>query len=169
MLSANAISKSFGDQVLFEKATFTIGPRDRIALIGPNGSGKTTLFNILAGRSEPDAGSLSIRRNSTVGFLEQEISPASQTELLTRVLSGATRVSGLAHRLQLVQDELEDAAPEEVDRLLAELGDLQHRFEAARGYDIEHEAKIVLGGLGFADTDFSRPVSEFSGGWLMRA
>jgi len=169
MLSANAISKSFGDQVLFEKATFTIGPRDRIALIGPNGSGKTTLFNILAGRSEPDAGSLSIRRNSTVGFLEQEISPASDTELLSRVLSGATRVSGLAHRLQLVQDELEDAAPDEVDRLLAELGDLQHRFEAARGYDIEHEAKIVLGGLGFAESDFCRPVSEFSGGWLMRA
>ncbi|MCK9357520.1 MAG: ABC-F family ATP-binding cassette domain-containing protein [Dehalococcoidia bacterium] len=169
MLSANAISKSFGDQVLFEKATFTIGPRDRIALIGPNGSGKTTLFNILAGRSEPDAGSLSIRRNSTVGFLEQEISPASQTELLTHVLAGATRVSGLAHRLQLVQEELADAAPDEVDRLLAEHGDLQQRFEAAHGYDLEHEAKIVLGGLGFADTDFSRPVSEFSGGWLMRA
>jgi len=169
MLSATAISKSFGDQVLFEKATFTIGPRDRIALIGPNGSGKTTLFNILAGRAEPDAGSLSIRRNSTVGFLEQEIMPTSHIELLTHVLAGATRISGLTHRLQLVQDELAEAEPGEVGRLLSELGELQQRFEAARGYDLEHEAKIVLGGLGFADSDFSRPVSEFSGGWLMRA
>ncbi len=169
MLSASSISKSFGDQVLFEKATFTIGPRDRIALIGPNGSGKTTLFNMLAGRTEPDEGELTIRKGATIGFLEQEIGPILRTHLLDHVLHGATRVSGLAHRLQLLQEELEDAAPEEIDTRLKQLGDLQQQFEAAGGYDLEHEAKIVLGGLGFSESDFSRPVAEFSGGWLMRA
>ncbi|MBN1192070.1 MAG: ABC-F family ATP-binding cassette domain-containing protein [Coriobacteriia bacterium] len=169
MLSANSISKSFGDQVLFEKATFTIGPRDRIALIGPNGSGKTTLFNMLAGKSEPDSGALSVRRGATIGFLEQEISPSSRTYLLDHVLRGATRVSGLSHRLNLLQQELADAGPEDMESLLKQLGQLQHEFEAARGYDLEYEAKIVLSGLGFAETDLERPVSEFSGGWLMRA
>ncbi|MBE9506282.1 MAG: ABC-F family ATP-binding cassette domain-containing protein, partial [Chloroflexi bacterium] len=169
MLSANAISKSFGDQVLFEKASFTIGPRDRIAMIGPNGSGKTTLFNILARRSQPDSGSLSIRKGTTVGFLEQDISPASQMLLLDSVLAGSTRVTGLSHRLQVIQEELAEAGAEEMDGLLSELGELQHRFEAAGGYDLEHEAMIVLGGLGFSKADFVRPVSQFSGGWLMRA
>ncbi len=169
MLSASAISKSFGEQVLFEKASFTIGPRDRIALIGPNGSGKTTLFNILAGRSEPDSGSLSVRRGATIGFLEQDITPSSSTILLDHVLRGATRTSGLAHRIKLLQEELAEAPQDEVEPLLRQLGNLQHQFEAARGYDLEYEAKIVLGGLGFSEYDLTRQVSEFSGGWLMRA
>ncbi len=169
MLSANSISKSFGDQALFEKASFTIGPRDRIALVGPNGSGKTTLFNLLVGRTEPDSGALSVRRGGTIGFLEQEISPSSSTHLLEHVLRGATRITGLAHRLELLQAELADAAPDKVESLLKQLGSLQHQFEAARGYDLEYEAKIVLGGLGFAERDLTRPVAEFSGGWLMRA
>ncbi len=169
MLSANSISKSFGDQVLFDNASFTIGPRDRIALIGPNGSGKTTLFNMLAGHATPDSGELSLRKGATIGFLEQEISPASRRHLLEHVLHGATRVSGLAHRIQLLQEELARPGNDSMDALLRQLGDLQHQFEAAGGYDLEHEAKIVLGGLGFSETDLSRPVSEFSGGWLMRA
>ncbi len=169
MLSANLISKSFGDQVLFDNASFTIGPRDRIALIGPNGSGKTTLFNMLAGRATPDSGELSLRKGTTIGFLEQEISPSSGRPLLEHVLHGATRVSGLAHRIQLLQEELGRPDNDSMDGLLRQLGELQHQFEAAGGYDLEHEAKIVLGGLGFSETDLSRPVSEFSGGWLMRA
>jgi len=169
MLSASCISKSFGDQVLFEKASFTIGPRDRIALIGPNGSGKTTLFNLLAGHSEPDSGTLSIRKGATIGFLEQDINPSSATFLLDHVLRGSTRLSGLAHRMRLLQEELADAGSEEMEGLLKQLGNLQHQFEAARGYDLEYEAKIVLGGLGFSEYDLTRPVSEFSGGWLMRA
>ncbi len=169
MLSASSISKVFGNQVLFDKASFTIGPRDRIALIGPNGSGKTTLFNMLAGRADPDQGELSIRKGATIGFLEQEISLNSNRQLLDHVLEGATRVSGLAHRLQFLQEEIGEADSEDLDSLLRQLGELQVQFEAEGGYDLEHEAQIVLGGLGFADADFSRPVAEFSGGWLMRA
>ena len=169
MLSANNLSKYFGERVLFDKVNFTIGPRDRIALVGPNGSGKTTLFNLLARRSGPDGGSLSIRKGTTMGFLEQEISPASRRLLLDSVVAGSTRITGLAHRLKMLQQELRDAEADDVEDLLHEMGDLQHKFEAMGGYDLEHEAKIVLGGLGFAETDFTRPVSEFSGGWLMRA
>jgi ATP-binding cassette subfamily F protein 3 len=169
MLSANNISKHFGERVLFDKVNFTIGPRDRIALVGPNGSGKTTLFNLLARRTEPDSGSLSIRKGTTMGFLEQEISPVSDRLLLDSVVAGSTRITGLAHRLKMLQEELQDADAEDVEDLLHQMGELQHEFEAIGGYDVEHEARIVLGGLGFADSDFTRPISEFSGGWLMRA
>ncbi|MBN1855739.1 MAG: ABC-F family ATP-binding cassette domain-containing protein [Dehalococcoidia bacterium] len=169
MLSANGISKSFGDQVLFEKVSFTIGPRDRIAMVGPNGAGKTTLFNLLARRTQPDSGSLSVRKGITVGFLEQEISPASRVRLLDNVISGSSKATSLAHRLKVLQEEMADTEKEDLEALLSEMGELQHKFEAMGGYDLEHEAKKVLGGLGFSDTDFTRPLSDFSGGWLMRA
>ncbi|MFW6055795.1 MAG: ABC-F family ATP-binding cassette domain-containing protein [Chloroflexota bacterium] len=169
MLSATCISKSYGDRVLFDNVTFTIGPRDRIALIGPNGSGKTTLFNILTRHSEPDSGSLSIRKGTTVGFLEQDIAVSSSKRLLESVVAGSTRITGAAHRLKLLQEEIAEAEGDELDRLMTELGELQHRFEAMGGYDLEHEAGIVLGGLGFRDSDFTRPLTDFSGGWLMRA
>ncbi len=169
MLSATCISKSYGDRVLFDNVTFTIGPRDRIALIGPNGSGKTTLFNILTRHSEPDSGSLSIRKGTTVGFLEQDIAVSSSKRLLESVVAGSTRITGAAHRLKLLQEEMAEAEGGELDRLMTELGELQHRFEAMGGYDLEHEAEIVLGGLGFRDSDFTRPLTDFSGGWLMRA
>jgi len=169
MLSASAISKSFGDRVLFQEASFTIGPRDRIALVGPNGSGKTTLFNLLVGRSEADSGFITMRKSATIGFLEQEMRPSSPMPLLEHILHGATRTSGLAHRMQLLQEELAEADPDKLESLLKQLGKLQHQFEAAGGYDLEYEAKVVLGGLGFSEYDLTRQVFEFSGGWLMRA
>jgi ATP-binding cassette subfamily F protein 3 len=55
------------------------------------------------------------------------------------------------------------------DALTARYGDLQHRFEALGGYRLETEAKTILGGLGFRPADFARPLTEFSGGWRMRA
>ena len=170
MLSASNISKSYGDQTLFSAVSFNVGARDRIAIIGPNGSGKTTLFEIIAANVSPDTGSLTMRRGTTIGYLEQDIRPSSKQRLLDDVANASTRIIGLAHRIQVLHEELAEGVDEENSaRLLRELGELQHRFEAAGGYNAEYEAKIVLSGLGFAESDFYRPLTDFSGGWLMRA
>jgi ATP-binding cassette subfamily F protein 3 len=170
MLSVSNISKSFGIDTLFSGVSFQVAARDRMAVIGPNGSGKTTLFDIIAGRVSPDRGTVALRKSATIGYLEQDIQPGSQTLLLDAVAGASTSVSGLAHRIQVLQDELsEGRADDNKAALLREMGELQHRYEAAGGYNTEHEAEIVLAGLGFTEPDFSRPLSEFSGGWLMRA
>ncbi|MFC2072540.1 ATP-binding cassette domain-containing protein [Chloroflexota bacterium] len=170
MLSISDISKSYGDQTLFSAVTFNMGARDRIAIIGPNGSGKTTLFGIIAGNVLPDSGSVSIQRETTIGYLEQEISPSSERQLLDDVANASTRISKLAHKIQVLQEELAGGVDgESSKKLLHELGELQHSFEFAGGYSAEHEAKAVLSGLGFAESDFHRPLTDFSGGWLMRA
>jgi len=81
---------------------------------------------------------------------------------LKDVTGAATVVTGLAHRIQILQESL---AGKKRCRTLGkpskELGDLQHRFEAARGYDIEHEAKSTLAGLGFKESGF-RPAAPTS-------
>jgi len=170
MLSISDISKSYGDQTLFSAVTFNVGARDRIAVIGPNGSGKTTLFGIIAGKVLHDSGSVNMQRDTTISYLEQEISPSSERQLLDDVANASTRISKLAHKIQVLQEELAEGADgESAKELLHELGELQHSFEFAGGYSAEHEAKTVLSGLGFAETDFHRPLTDFSGGWLMRA
>ncbi|MFC1995877.1 ABC-F family ATP-binding cassette domain-containing protein, partial [Chloroflexota bacterium] len=170
MLSISDISKSYGEQTLFSAVTFNMRARDRIAIIGPNGSGKTTLFGIIAGNVLPDSGSVNMQRETTVGYLEQEISPSSERQLLDDVANASTRISNLAHRIQVLQEELAVGEDEESSKdLLHELGELQNSFEFAGGYSAEHEAKAVLSGLGFLESDFHRPLTDFSGGWLMRA
>jgi len=170
MLNIVNISKSFGTQALFSGVSFHVGARDRIAVIGSNGSGKTTLFQIITGSVSPDEGCASIRKGATVGYLEQDISPSSTQRLLDYAASASTRISGIAHRIDVIHQALaEDEGGDYSAKLLRELGELQSQFEAAGGYSSEHEARIVLSGLGFAESDFSRPLNEFSGGWLMRA
>ena len=169
MINIEHISKSFGDRYLFTDVTFTVAMKDRIGVIGQNGSGKTTLFEIISGNISPDGGSIFSRRGTTVGYLRQDIRPTSRRPLLEELVSSATIVSHLAHKIQIIQDELEDEKDEaNTAALLEDLGQLQTEFESAGGYNSEHEAKIILSGLGFAESDFSRPLSEFSGGWRTR-
>ncbi|HSW57723.1 MAG TPA: ABC-F family ATP-binding cassette domain-containing protein, partial [Dehalococcoidales bacterium] len=169
MLSVFNLSKSYGDQLLFSGMTFNVGSRDRIAVIGPNGSGKTTLFEIITGNVDPDSGSISRRKDITIGYARQEIIPDSQERLLEHVCRSSTRIAGLEHRIQVLQAALADKDEDEAaDELLRQLGELQHRYEASGGYNVEHDAQVILCGLGFKPMDYLRPLSEFSGGWLMR-
>ena len=170
MLSISGISKIYGNRTLFDDVTFNVEARDRIAIIGPNGSGKTTLFDIIAGNTFPDSGSINIQKGITIGYLEQEIKPSSAQRLLDDVTTASTTTSRLAHQIRILQEELAEGTDEGNSKeLLHALGELQHRFEFAGGYSSEHEAKAVLSGLGFAESDFHRPLADFSGGWMMRA
>jgi ATP-binding cassette subfamily F protein 3 len=170
MLIISNLSKSYGARTLFSGISFNVGARDRIAVIGPNGSGKTTIFEIIAGEISPDTGDISMRKGATTGYLRQDIQPSSQRQLLNEVAGSSARINSLAHQVQMLREELAEETDEETTtRLLKELGELEHKFEFAGGYDADHEAKIILSGLGFAESDFLRPLSEFSGGWLMRA
>lgn len=170
MLNIQNLSKSFGVRSLYTGVNLHIGARDRLALLGPNGSGKTTLFEMIAGRLEADEGKIILRRGTTVGYLEQDIKPSSKQPLLKAVSSASDRLSSLSHKISLLQGELaEEKDGSENNRLMNELGELQHSFEALGGYNAEQEAKLILAGLGFKPADFDRPLHEFSGGWLMRA
>jgi ATP-binding cassette, subfamily F, member 3 len=169
MLSVVNISKAFGEQVLFSNVTFNVGARDRIAVIGPNGSGKTTLFEIIVGNIAPDDGSIARRKDVTIGYARQEVSPHSYERLLDHVAHASTQILGLEHRIHLLQQAVADGEDSEGSGvLLRELGELQHQYEAVGGYNVEHQAEVILSGLGFKEKDFSRPLNEFSGGWLMR-
>src|SRR5690242_14583027 len=69
--SCTGLSKSFGSRLLFENIGLGISEGERLGLIGPNGAGKSTLLRILSGQMEPDSGSISMRRNTRVGYVPQ--------------------------------------------------------------------------------------------------
>lgn len=170
MLNVSNISKSYGEQILFSAVTFNVGARARIAVIGPNGSGKTTLFNIIAGNITTDSGSVNLQKGITVGYMEQEIGRSKKKRLLDDVIDASTTTNILAHKIQVVQEELVSETDDKNSKiLLNELGELQNRFELAGGYNTDHEARTILSGLGFRESDFDRPLTDFSEGWLMRA
>ena len=170
MLSISNLSKSYGDRAVLSAVSFTIGATDRIAVIGPNGSGTTTLFDIIAGKIAPDVGIVTRQRGITIGYLQQDIWTSSRLPLLEEVTNASTKITDLAHRIKAIEEELaNERGAEDSARLLGELGELQHSFEVAGGYDIDHMARSVLSGLGFAESKFQQPLNSFSGGWLMRA
>ncbi len=170
MIVVSDISKSYGDRELFSGCSFNVGARDRIALIGRNGSGKTTLFNILNDETSPNSGELIKQKDITIGYLRQDIKPFSDKNLLDEVISAAPHVTSLEHRISVLQQSLADGEDsDDSARIMRELGELQHKYEATGAYNLEHEARIILSGLGFHPSDFTRPLRVFSGGWIMRA
>ena len=170
MLSLTNLTKSFGARTLFSGVSFHIGARDRTALLGPNGTGKTTLFEIISGAIQPDGGSFTRPKGITIGYLRQEVDNHSSQPLLAQVIASADHIASLEHRIKVLQSEISECAnDDDMNALLHELGELQHRFEASGGYDLEQDARVILTGLGFKESDFEKPVSTFSGGWIMRA
>ncbi|MDD4859488.1 MAG: ATP-binding cassette domain-containing protein [Dehalococcoidales bacterium] len=169
MLNITGISKSYNNRALFSGVSFSIGMSDRIAVIGRNGTGKTTLFEIITGNILPDSGTVSQRRDTTIGYLRQDIRASSKLKLLEDVSRSSDAINNLEHKIRLLQEDLADEKDEEtIAGLLKELGELQYLYESRGGYDSEHQAKIILSGLGFTESDFGRTLSEFSGGWQTR-
>ncbi len=170
MLFASDISKVYSSRTLFSGLTLNVAAGDRIALVGPNGSGKTTLMDILAGETAPETGSISRQRNVTIGYLKQEPSSFNGKPLLEEVLSAHSEVNALTDEISSAREALSsETDPVRQGYLLNRLSKLDVALEAAGGDDREHEAKAILSGLGFKQGDFLRPMSEFSGGWVMRA
>ena len=170
MLLASDINKAYSNRTLFSGLNLAVAAGDRIALIGSNGSGKTTLMDILAGNTSPDSGSISKRRNVSIGYLKQEPASFTGKPLLQEVLDTSSDVIALMDRVTATREAL-SSEPDPVKQadLMQRLGQLDMALEAAGGGDRDHEAKAILSGLGFKQGDFLRPMGEFSGGWVMRA
>ena len=170
MIFASDISKSYSERTLFSGLTLTIESGDRIALIGANGSGKSTLLEILAGNIDPESGDIARQRGVTVGYLRQEPDLFSDRSLLREVLDADVEANALKTQIGAVEEALaSESDPDRQGDLLDQLSELYESLESAGGDGREHEAKSILAGLGFKQDDFERPMSEFSGGWVMRA
>ncbi|MGH9750896.1 MAG: ribosomal protection-like ABC-F family protein, partial [Candidatus Polarisedimenticolia bacterium] len=165
----SGVIRQYGVHEVLRGVDWAIPPRARVGLVGPNGAGKTTLLRLIAGLEEPDRGTLDSLRGTTIGYLPQEGARLPEGTLLEALLAPFSAVAAMEAEMERVHHEMATADGDRLERLTRRAGELQTRYEAAGGFDLEARARAILGGLGFAPGDHARPLREFSGGYRMRA
>ncbi|HIW18985.1 MAG TPA: ABC-F family ATP-binding cassette domain-containing protein [Candidatus Alistipes pullicola] len=171
MISVDNLTVSFAGWDLFKDVSFLINEKDRIGLVGKNGAGKSTMLKVLIGEQQPTSGTVSRNGECTVGYLPQQMKVADTTTLFDETESAFSEVLGLEREIDRLNAEIAertDYESPEYEKLLHRLNDATDRFNILGGMNREEEVEKTLLGLGFERSDFSRPTSEFSGGWRMR-
>ena len=171
MVSVDNLSVEFGARPLFTGVSYVVGDKDRIALVGKNGAGKSTMLKILAGQQKPSAGSVSISKESSIGYLPQVMKLAdSRTvrEEAEQAFKGIRELEAEIAGLNGQLAERTDYESEEYRALIERFSHQSERFQMMGGSNYQAELERTLLGLGFRREDFDRPTSEFSGGWRMR-
>jgi ATP-binding cassette subfamily F protein 3 len=160
------VTFEFGARTIVRDATWHIQPNERIGLIGYNGTGKSTLLRLLAGEYQPSSGTVERSRSTTIGYLHQDLLSFDTGDSILQVALGAfEQVLKIERDIEVLGRELEHNPD---DQKLLEYSEKLHELETLGGYTIHHRTEEVLQGLGFSNTDLSRPYREFSGGWRMR-
>ena len=161
----------FNATPLFEDVSYVINKKDRIALVGKNGAGKSTMLKILAGLQHPTAGTVSIPRECTIGYLPQVMVLSDERTVMQEAELAFEHIFEMQADIERMNQELADRTDyesEDYQKLIDRFTHENDRFLMMGGTNYQAEIERTLQGLGFSRTDFDRPTSEFSGGWRMR-
>lgn len=166
MIAINNLTFEIGARALYDEANWHIKPGEKIGLIGANGTGKTTLLKIITGEYTPTSGTISMAKDLTMGYLNQDLlSYSSDKNIVHVAMEAFERQNQLHDEIEVLLKKIETDYSED---LLHKLSDKQHEFELLDGYNIEYKAHEILAGLGFSEMDCTRKLNTFSGGWRMR-
>ena len=164
LLTVEGIGKTYGLKTLFTEVSFGIDDRDKVGIIGANGSGKSTLMKILAGSETPDSGRVMISRDKTITYLPQ-VSPYDEEDtVLEAVLKSGDKVMALICEYELALKALEESEGDAA--LIDKVTHLSHELDVNGAWELESNAKAVLGKLGL--NDLTAKMGTLSGGQRKR-
>lgn len=168
ILSCQGISKSFGEKVILNDASFHIEEREKAALIGNNGAGKTTLLRIIMNEISADSGQVVLMKDKKIGYLAQYQDVSGHRTVYEELLTTKQYIIDMEDRMRAIEVQMKNASGEELDRLMNTYTRLTHEFELENGYAYKSELMGVLKGIGFTDEDFAKQVETLSGGQKTR-
>jgi ATP-binding cassette subfamily F protein 3 len=170
VLSCTNINKSFGTTEILKDISFSINAGERIGLIGRNGAGKTTLFKILCNNLDFDSGNIFTSKDSSLGYLKQSTSYGDEIKLYDFCLEVFNDIIEMENKLRYYEQEIADNAekPEVLEHAMRSYSELTDTFANLNGYAYKSEVRGILFGLGFEESDFDRPITQFSGGQQSR-
>lgn len=169
LLSCSGLSRGFDKGPLFDDVSFELHAGERVGLVGPNGAGKTTLLRLLVGLDRPDQGNVRLHAGSRVALLRQQPDFAEGRSLFDEAKSALDELlaahDDMVRTAEKLAQATEEAERKSLETRYARLEELLRHHDA---YNVDHQVEQVLDGLGFARSDYSRPVSTFSGGQQSR-
>ncbi|HYG03373.1 MAG TPA: ABC-F family ATP-binding cassette domain-containing protein [Chryseosolibacter sp.] len=171
MISVDAVTVEFNGSALFSNITFNINPDDRIALMGKNGAGKSTLLKILAGAAKPTRGKVSAPKDAIIAYLPQHLLTEDNATVFDEASKAFSKILGMKSRIDELNHQLEtrtDYESDEYAKIIEEVSELSEKYYSIEEINFDAEVEKTLMGLGFERKDFTRPTTEFSGGWRMR-
>ena len=170
MINLVDISLRYGEKVIYNKISTTIGVRDRIGLVGSNGSGKSTLIKLMLNEVEIDAGTVERPSYVTLGYLPQDGIEAKGKTLYDEAATAFEDALELQRKIDEADEQMMemDTSSEEYYDLLDQIGAWEQKLESHEPAKMKPRIEKTLMGLGFSVSDFERDTGEFSGGWQMR-
>ncbi|MGM9803638.1 MAG: ABC-F family ATP-binding cassette domain-containing protein [Muribaculaceae bacterium] len=171
MVSVDNIAVEFSGTTLFSDISFVINPTDRIALMGKNGAGKSTLLKILAGVRQPTRGKVSFPQDTVIAYLPQHLLTQDSRTVFEEASQAFSHLFEMEARINELNNQLAtrtDYESEEYMSIIEEVAMLGEKFYTIDMTHFDEDVEKTLLGLGFTRDDFSRPTSQFSGGWRMR-
>ncbi|AEE20962.1 ABC-F family ATP-binding cassette domain-containing protein [Dokdonia sp. 4H-3-7-5] len=171
MIAVDNLAVEFSGDTLFADVSFSINENDKIALMGKNGAGKSTMMKIIAGALKPTRGNVRTPKDAVIAYLPQHLLTDDDCTVMEEASKAFSTVFTMKEEMARLNKELEtrtDYESKEYMDIITKVTDLGEKFYAIEEVNYEEEVEKALKGLGFKREDFTRPTSEFSGGWRMR-
>ncbi len=157
----NGLGKAYDGKKILDNVTLSFLPGVKIGVLGPNGAGKSTLLKIMAGRDKDYTGEAWAAEGARVGYLEQEPQLDKSKTVFENVMEGLADIKGMIDRYNAVSAAM--AEPDaDFDALMAEMGELQEKIDAADGWELDRTIEMAMEALRCPPADSK--IDHLSGG-----
>ncbi|MEG1918537.1 MAG: ABC-F family ATP-binding cassette domain-containing protein, partial [Oscillospiraceae bacterium] len=153
-----------GGRQILQDASFRLLRGEHIGLVGANGEGKTTFLDIITGKRSPDEGDVAWCNHITTGYLDQYSTLEKGKTIRDILRSAFAPMYELEREMLALYDKMGDCAPEQLDGLMEDVGEIQEILEHSGFYVLDTKIEEYAGGLGLGEIGLDRDVSELSGG-----
>ena len=164
ILNVEHLTHGFGDRAIFEDVSFRLLKGEHIGLIGANGEGKSTFMSIVTGHLMPDEGKVEWAKNVRAGYLDQHAVLEEGMTIGDVLRSAFSWLFAMETEMNQMFEQMAEATPEEMERLLEETGTYQELLDQHDFYMIDTKVDEVARALGLLDLGLDRDVTDLSGG-----
>ena len=171
MLTVDSLKVEFSGTTLFSDVSFSVNENDKIALMGKNGAGKSTLLKLIAGQGKPSGGTISSPKEYVIAYLPQHLLTEDDATVFEETSKAFKSIFAMRDEIEELNNQLTtrtDYDSDEYYKIIEKVSELSEKFYSIEEINYEAEVEKVLLGMGFFRSDFTRPNTEFSGGWRMR-